>query len=315
MSRSVRHRRGRRRLPRQPRPGGVRRAAQGRRDRRGDRRARRDDRHRDQQRRGVPRPDRRPRARRRARAGGRDRGPDGLQAGRRADGRQLEDQAPLDEAAGDRGQPARPDRHDVHLGAARRERPRRPARQRGARRLAGRQRPLDADGIERGGARARPGRVRGAEPRRGWGPPGGDKPTTLVLVRHGVTDADHRQALLRRAGQQQPAAQRRGPRAGPGDGGVAGAAVRHLRRAGQLPGAAYARDRGDPGRVLRPRDRGGARHRRDGVRHLGRDELHRGAREVARRARPPGSATSSPRRTAASRSVPWRSGCSRGATG
>ena len=160
-----------------------------------------------------------------------------------------------------------------------------------------------------------PETTRGANRKRGWGPPGGAKPTTLILVRHGVTDHTTGKLLLRRPGQQQPAAERRGPGAGPRDRGVAGPAVGHVRRAGQLPGAAYARDRRDPRRVLRPRDRGGARHRGDGVRHLGRDELHRGAREVSRRDLAPGWATSSPRRTAASRSGPWRSGCSRGATG
>ena len=68
--------------------------------------------------------------------GRRHRGPDGLQARRRADERQLEDQAPRHEAAGDGGQPPRAVRHDVHLGAARAEQARRPARQRGARRHA-----------------------------------------------------------------------------------------------------------------------------------------------------------------------------------
>ena len=133
--RAVRHR-GRRRLARQPRPGGVRRRAQGRRHRRGDRRGRHDDRRRQQQRRGVPRPDRRADDGRRARPGRRDRGPDGLQARRRADVRPLEDQAPRHEAAGARGQPAGAVRDDVHLGAARAEQARRPARQRGARRQA-----------------------------------------------------------------------------------------------------------------------------------------------------------------------------------
>ena len=189
------------------------------------------DRGRHQQRRGVPRPDRRARARRRARAGGRDRGPDGLQAGRRADGRQLEDQAPVDEAAGDRGQPARAGRHDVHLGAARGERARRPAGQRGARRAARRDRAAGPDGRRRWPAVEAPdrtdalGRIRRREAASAAGARPG-KPTTLVLVRHGVTDAHHRQAVLRRAGQQQPAAERRGPRAGAGDGGVAGAAGR-----------------------------------------------------------------------------------------
>ncbi len=133
-----RRHRGRRRVARQPRPGGVRRGAQGRRHRRGDRRGRHPDRGGQQQRGGVPRPDRGPHARGRARAGRRHRGPDGLQARGRADVGQLEDQAPGHEAAGAGGQPARAVRHDVHLGAARAEQARRPARQRGARRQAAR---------------------------------------------------------------------------------------------------------------------------------------------------------------------------------
>ena len=48
--------------------------------------------------------------------------------------RQLEDQAPRHAAAGAGGQPAGAVRDDVHLGAARAEQARRPARQRGARR-------------------------------------------------------------------------------------------------------------------------------------------------------------------------------------
>ena len=239
-------RRGRRRFARQPGALGVRRAAEGRGDRRGDRRARRDDRDGDQQRRRVPRPDRRPRARRRARARGRDRGPDGLQARRRADGRQLEDQAPLDEAAGHRGQPAGPDRDDVHLGAARRERPRRPARQRGAGRAARRRRADDSVVEERASASvSKPARkAEDAQARLG---------TTARQAHHldpGPARRHRRhqgQALLRRTREQQPAAQRRGPRPGPRDGGVAGPAVGHVRRAGQLAGAAYAGDRRDPG--------------------------------------------------------------------
>ena len=205
-----------------------------------------------------------------------------------------------------------PDRHDVHLGPAGRERARRPARERGPRRPPRRER-VDLGG--RGAsvserrrnhaedeAQARLGPTPRQAHHAGPGPPRRHR-------RH------QGQALLRRPGQQQPAAERRGPRAGPGHGGVAGPAVGHLRRAGQLAGAAYARDRRDPRRVLRPRGRGGARHRRDGVRHLGRDELHRGAREVARRARLLARRPRVGARTAASRSGPWRSGCSRAATG
>ena len=89
------------------------------------------------------------------RAGRRHRGPDGLQARRRADERPLEDQAPGHEAAGDGGQPAGAVRHDVHLGPAGAEQARRPARQRGARRQARRrQRPPS----RRGSAQSRRGR-------------------------------------------------------------------------------------------------------------------------------------------------------------
>ena len=87
-------RRGRRRLARQPRSGGVRHRRQGRRDRGGAARDRRAHRHRQQQRGGVPRADRRPRGGPRARPDGVGRGPAGLQAHRRADVRPLEDQAP-----------------------------------------------------------------------------------------------------------------------------------------------------------------------------------------------------------------------------
>ena len=181
---------------------------------------------------------------------------------------------------------------------------RRPAGQRGARR---RPTPPRVQPEARRRPRAEDGRARLGTARRA--------PTTLVLVRHGVTDAHPGKLLLRRPGQQQPAAQRRGPRAGPGHGGVAGADGRHVRRAGQLAGTAHPRDRGDPRRVPRPRDRGGARHRRDGVRHLGRAELHRGARAVPRRAR---LLAGRPRVGAARRRVVpggARSGCWRAATG
>ena len=123
------------------------------------------------------------------------------------------------------------------------------------------------------------------------------------------------QALLRRAGQQQPAAQRRGSRAGPGDGGVAGAAGRRrstrwsARRCG-----VRARPRRSWPSSSTSRSRR-SRHRGDGVRLLGRDELHRGAREVPRRVSSLARRPRVRRRTAASRSAPWRSGCSRAATG
>ena len=49
--------------------------------------------------------------------------------------------------------------------------------------------PLDTDGIDEGVFESAPvPPTEDTEPKRGWGPPGGDKPTTFVLVRHGVTD-------------------------------------------------------------------------------------------------------------------------------
>ena len=151
-------------------------------------------------------------------------------------------------------------------------------------------------------------------PARGWGPPQG-KPTTLVLVRHGVTDATNGKLFSGGLASSNPPLNDEGrgqaratgewlaPMAGTFD-ALVSSPVRRTRETAEILA-----------RVLRPRDRGGARHRRDGVRHLGRDELHRGPREVARRARLLARATSSPRPTEASRSVPWRSGCWRVATG
>ena len=88
-------------------------------------------------------------------------------------------------------QAARAGRHDVHLGPARPEPARRPARQRGARRpalgvtVAGEEPAARSraesliEELESPGAEA-------AKPDRGWSPPGGP-PTTVILVRHGVT--------------------------------------------------------------------------------------------------------------------------------
>ena len=47
--------------------------------------------------------------------------------------------------------------------------------------------PLDTEGSQTTNAEARAGLAE-TETKRGWGPPGGDKPTTFILVRHGVTD-------------------------------------------------------------------------------------------------------------------------------
>ena len=144
-------------------------------------------RRRQQQRRGVPRPDRGAEAGRRPRARRRHRGADGLQARGRADVGQLEDQAPRHEAAGAGGQPARAVRDDVHLGAARAEQARRPARQRGPRRQAQRRHGRSTRGERRapdGGGDDEP--TDGAEP--SWVAWRRQVQTTLVLVRHGVTD-------------------------------------------------------------------------------------------------------------------------------
>ena len=150
----------------------------------------------------------------------------------------------------------------------------------GSRRRADRS---DTEGSTPADERADPAAGSETETKRGWGPPGGAKPTTFILVRHGVTDHTTDKRFSGGLASSNPPLNDEGRRAGPGDGGVARPVVRHVRRAGQLPGAAHPPDCRDPGRVLRPRDRGGARHRRDGVRHLGRDELHRGAREAPRR--------------------------------
>ena len=186
--------RGRRRLARQPRPRGVRRGAQGRR-----RPARCSPRTAPAHRRAsnnvaeYSRPDRRAPARRRARPRRGGRGADGLQARRRADVGALEDQAPRHEPAGRRGRGAGAGRHDVHLGAARAERARRPARQRGPRRHARRRRRSPSSSPTRCRRPCRTGRGLGGGPApagRGWSPAAGTA-TTLLLVRHGVT-APHR---------------------------------------------------------------------------------------------------------------------------
>ena len=186
------HHRGRRRLARQPRPGGVRRGAEGRRHRRGDRRGRHHDRGRDQQRRGVLRPDRRAQAGRGVRPGRRHRGPDGLQARRRADVGPLEDQAPRHAAAATEANrlapfgttytwvPREQNKHADRLANEALDGKRSGVTAVGAA-LVDEPQTGDApiEEIEEPGDRAR-------RRRPGAGPPRG-RPTTLVLVRHGVT--------------------------------------------------------------------------------------------------------------------------------
>ena len=116
-------------------------------------------------------------------------------------------------------EPAGAVRHDVHLGPARAEQARRPARQRGARRQARAASPSPATSlVEEPETEVEP--VEAAPSMqtqtRGWSGPGGP-PTTLVLVRHGVTPHTRREAVLRRPRQRQPraSATRAGPRSGP----------------------------------------------------------------------------------------------------
>ena len=235
--------------------------------------------------------------------------------------RQLEDQAPRHEAAGAGGQPAGAVRHDVHLGAARAEQARRPARQRGARRQAQRASPsTGASTRSTSPTRLAVEELESPTRRRpGLGPAGGGRPTTLVLVRHGVTAAHRRQALLRRAGQQPTPGS--ATRAAPRSATVADwlAPLAEARRRGRrLAGTPHPRVRRDRRRAARPDRRGGAGLRRDGVRRLGRADLRRGRRAGPRRARRAGSArsTSPPpggesfRRGARSGSWPGSSGCS-----
>ena len=112
--------------------------------------------------------------------GCRARGADGLQARRRADVGPLEDQAPRHAAAGRPGPAARAAGHDVHLDPAGAEQARRPDR-------STRRSTACRVGGTRPDASPRPGRPsRSATPTRGWSPDA--TATTLVLVRHGVTD-------------------------------------------------------------------------------------------------------------------------------
>ena len=113
--------------------------------------------------------------------------------------------------------PAGAVRHDVHLDAARAEQARRPARQRGDGRQAQRRDRAGLEALGEDAARSR----QIAGPGRGAGDRGADRcaagacraaPTTLVLVRHGVTP--HARKRFSGGWRRQPRALRRGP--GPG---------------------------------------------------------------------------------------------------
>ena len=177
--------------PGQPGPGRLRRGGARGRHRRGAGRAVRGDRGRHQQRRRVPRAHRRSAGRGRPRRG-RGRGPDGLQAGGRADVRPLADQAPRPAPAGRRRRPALVRRFEVvRFTWIPRERNRR------ADALANAA--MDGKSARRSTYRGSTRRSRSATPRP-WSPPprpvggavGHRRPpvsaTRLVLVRHGETE-------------------------------------------------------------------------------------------------------------------------------
>ena len=71
-----------------------------------------------------------------------------------------------------------------------------------------------ASSLERGASRAPGGAAEAGRPR-GWAPPAAT-PTTLILVRHGVTTHTVEKRFSGGLGQRQPRPERRGPRPGPG---------------------------------------------------------------------------------------------------
>ena len=126
------------------------------------------------------------------------------------------------------------------------------------------------DGVTVAGEPAKPASMQSQM--RGWSGPGGP-PTTVVLVRHGVTPHTLEKRFSGRPGQRQPRPQRRGPGSDPGRRRLAEPTGRAGGRRGRLartPHAGVGRDhRGRAGAG----DRGRAGLRRDGVRRLGRDDL------------------------------------------
>ena len=309
--------RGRRRLARQPRPGGVRRGAQGRRDRRDDRRAA---------------------ARRSASPPTTSRSTRGLIARAAALPRAYAPHAELEvrmdsrlvvEQMSGSWKIKHPDMKPLALEANRlapfgttftwvpRE------QNKHADRLANEALDGLRDGVR---SRARqapttgPRASRTRRPRalrrryRGWSSGGG----TAHHVRAGAPRRHRphdRQALLRRPGQRQPGLNDEGRAQVRATAEWLAPLAERPRRGRQLTGPPHPRVRRDPGRGARLRGgrRGGAG--RDGVRRLGRPHLHRGARQVpgrgARLARQP-----RPRAgRSASRSARSRSGCWPAATG
>ena len=126
-------------------------------------------------------------------------------------------------------------------------------------------------------------------------PPAGDAEARAGLVAAGHADhrragaprrhvAHRRQALLRRAGQRQPGPQRRGPRPDPRDRRLARTDRREGRRGRRVARTPHDGVRRDPRRRARPRGRGRAGLRRDGVRRVGRADLRRGGGAARRRA-------------------------------
>ena len=138
---------------------------------------------------------------------------------------------PVDEAAGRRGEPpgARPARRTP---GCRARRTRTPTGWPTRRSTASATR-ADARAA-RWSSRCRDPRGLPREPDRGWGPPGG-KPTTLILVRHGVTDRTTRKLFSGGLASSNPPLNDEGRAQVRATGGVAGPAVRHVRRAGRSP--------------------------------------------------------------------------------
>ena len=121
------------------------------------------------------------------------------------------------------------------------------------------------------------------EPKRGWGPPGGTKPTTFILVRHGVTDHTtgkrfsgglaSKNPPLNDEGREQARATGEwlAPLAGTFDALVSSPVLRTRQTAEILAELFDLEIEEEPG--IAEMEFG----------HLGRDELHRGAREAPRR--------------------------------
>ena len=135
-------------------------------------------------------------------------------------------------------------------------------------------------------------------------------PTTLVLVRHGVTAHTAEKRFSGGLGGDNPGLTDEGRDQVRATAEWLAPLGDRRRRRGVLAGAPHPRVGRDPRRGARPPRRGRGRLRGDGVRDLGRADVRRGGRAAQGRA---GGLARLARRTprrAASRSARWRSGCS-----